>query len=390
MEKREKPAYLRLYEKLREEIVSGSRPCGSCLPSRRQMAQDGGLSEMTVDHSYELLCEEGYTESRPRSGVYVIYRKEARTGLREPFRQSARNTENQKVTGPAVSEPFPRSRGAAAAEEGEEPAAGYQPVAAAFPFSVLARVMRSVLADYGPRILEKSPNAGVPELRSAISRYLERSRGIQAGAGQIVIGSGAEYLYGLVVEMLGQERTFGIEAPSYSKIEQVYRARGVRCDLLPLGRDGIRSDALRATDATVLHITPFRSYPSGVTASATKREEYLRWADEPGRFLVEDDFESEFSLLRKREETLFAHRSKGNILYLNSFSRTVAPSLRVGYMALPEEVLALFDERVGFYSCTVPAFEQYVLAELIDGGDFERHISRIRRQARKNKTESLR
>ena len=133
----------------------------------------------------------------------------------------------------------------------------------------------------------------------------------------------------------------------------------------------------------MLHITPFRSFPSGVTATASKRREYLRWASEPDRYIVEDDCESEFSLLRKPEETLFAGTTRQNVIYLNTFSRTVSSSFRVGYMVLPRALLPVFELRVGFYSCTVPTFEQYVLAELISGGDFERHINRIRRGERK-------
>ena len=187
-----------------------------------------------------------------------------------------------------------------------------------------------------------------------------------------------------MVELLGRDRIYGLESPSYRKIEQVYRSRGVEVAFCPLGKDGILSGALKATPASVLHVTPFRSFPSGVTATASKRREYLRWAsDEPDRYIVEDDYESEFSLLRKPEETLFAGSSRRNVIYLNTFSRTVSPSFRVGYMVLPRSLLPVFELRVGFYSCTVPAFEQYVLSELISGGEFERHINRIRRSERK-------
>ncbi len=348
----DKPEYLKLYESLRDEIARGAWPYGARLPSRRQVALDRGLSAVTVEHSYELLCQEGYAEAHPRSGYFVIYR---------------------------------RSDGFAAAEAAQalpRPAQGVGE-ADAFPFSVLAKSMRRVISDYGEALLQKPPNAGCLELRRALSAYLSRNRGVQAGVEQIVIGSGAEYLYGLVVELLGRERVFAVEDPSYAKIEQVYRSKGVAVEPLPLGRDGIRSAALRNTRATVLHITPFRSYPTGVTASASKRGEYLRWATEGDRYIVEDDFESEFSLLRKPEETVFSRSERGNVIYLNTFTRTVSPSLRVGYMVLPERLTAAFEARVGFYSCPVPAFEQYLLADLIAGGDFERHINRVRRQKRR-------
>ena len=348
-----KPAYLTLYESLREEIISGIRPFGSRLPSRRILARDRGVSAITAEHSIELLCEEGYAESRPRSGCYVIYRET--DGFTLP---SVRQEHRISSVPPA-------------------------PDRDTFPFPALARVMRRVLTEYGEEIMVRSPNAGCPILREALCSYLARNRGIRVQPDQIVIGAGAEYLYGLAVELLGSDRIYGIEAPSYQKIEQVYRSRNVQVDFCPLGKDGILSEALRSTKASVLHITPFRSFPSGVTATASKRREYLRWASEPDRYIVEDDYESEFSLLRKPEETLFAGTTRQNVIYLNTFSRTVSSSFRVGYMVLPRALLPVFELRVGFYSCTVPTFEQYVLAELISGGDFERHINRIRRGERK-------
>ena len=351
--KQNKPAYLTLYESLREEIVSGVRPFGSRLPSRRILARDRGVSAVTAEHSVELLCEEGYAESRPRSGCYVVYRES------DGFTLPSVRTEHRLPPAP--------------------PASGRN----VFPFPTLAKVMRRVLSEYGEEIMVRPPNAGCTELREALCSYLARNRGIRVLPDQIVIGAGAEYLYGLTVELLGSGRVYGVEAPSYQKIEQVYRSRGVKVDYCPLGKDGILSEALRNTSASVLHITPFRSFPSGVTATASKRREYLRWADAPDRYIVEDDYESEFSLLRKPEETLFAGAARQNVIYLNTFSRTVSSSFRVGYMVLPRSLLPVFEERVGFYSCTVPAFEQYVLAELIRGGEFERHINRIRRNERK-------
>ncbi len=349
----EKPAYLALYESLREEILSGVRPFGSRLPSRRSLARDRGVSGVTADHCIELLCEEGYAEARPRSGYYVIYRES------DSFAQPSARPERRA--------PLPVSA----------------PERDVFPFPTLARVMRRVLSEYGEEILVRPPNTGCGELKDALCSYLARNRGIRVSSDQIVIGAGAEYLYGLAVELLGSGRIYGLESPSYRKIEQVYRSRGVQIAFCPLGKDGILSEALRDTPASVLHITPFRSFPSGVTATASKRREYLRWAAEGDRFIVEDDYESEFSLLRKPEETLFAASARRNVIYLNTFSRTVSPAFRVGYMVLPRPLLPVFDRRVGFYSCTVPAFAKYVRVELIGGGDFERHINRIRRSERK-------
>ena len=346
-------AYLQLYRQMREDIRHQVYPYGTRLPSKRLLAQETGVSTITVEHTYELLCDEGYAEARQRSGYFVSFRTDL--GFAAP----------PSVTPVSMPHSSSQSR--------------------QFPVSVLAKTMRKVLGDLGDGLLEKSPNSGFPQLRQAISQYLRRSRGIEAAPEQIIIGSGSEYLYGLTVELLGRDRVYGIESPSYNKIRQVYEAADVRCELLPLGSDGIESRALNSSEADVLHITPYRSFPTGVTASASKRHEYIRWAAIQGRYLVEDDFESEFSLSGKPWETLFCHSTDDNVIYLNSFSKTVSAGLRVGYMVLPRHLVAEFQKKLGFYSCTVPTFEQFVLAELIASGDFERHINRVRREKRREK-----
>ena len=349
----EKPAYLQLYEQLRSNIVNGIYPYMSKLPSKRLISSECSVIVVTVEHAYELLCEEGYVEARERSGFFVLFREGDGFSLPQEDYAALR----RPPTHPEISQ--------------------------GFPFSLIAKSMRRVLSEYAEAILIKSPNCGCDELRLAISRYLARSRGILAAPNQIVVGSGAEYLYGLIVEMLGNDRIYGIEDPSYEKIEKVYQARGVHCEGLPLGQDGIESTALAESRASVLHITPFRSYPSGVTATASKRREYLRWSSASDLFIVEDDFESEFTVSRKPEETVFSLSNGENVIYLNTFSRTISPSIRVGYMVLPKPLVSKFEEKVGFYSCTVPAFVQYLLADLINRGDFERHINRVRRAKRR-------
>lgn len=345
--------YLKLYEMLKKEIMIGAYQYGSRLPSKRTLAEEMGTSVIPVEHAYELLCEEGYAEARARSGHFVIYRKDDFI-----FNQSEWNVE-----------PFHSNRTHEAKSD--------------FPYTVLAKTMRRVLLDYQEKIMIKSPNQGCPELCQALSRYLARSCGIEVRPEQIIVGSGAEYLYGLVVKLLGTNRVFGIEIPSYEKIRKVYHAHGVQCELLKLGPDGIQTVELEQTKATVLHVTPFHSFPSGITASASKRMEYLRWAEKHGGFIIEDNYDAELTVSKKNDDTIFSLSEKGLVIYLNTFSGTIAPSIRVGYMVLPERLLEDFQQKLGFYSCTVPVFEQYVLAELLQSGDFERHINRVRRKRRR-------
>jgi len=350
----QRPAYMQLYAMLRSDIAGGVYAWGAKLPSKRLLAEECGVSVITVEHAFAILCDEGYIRSQQRSGYYVLYRAGDFVSMPEHVPTVHRDV----------------------CPSGET---------AGFPFSVLSRTMRRVLLDYGEQILVKPPNRGCDELREAIAAYLVRSAGITARPEQIVIGSGAEYLYGLIVQMLGKERVFALENPSYEKIRRVYQANGVRCDLLPMGTDGIRSEALEVSAATVLHITPFNSYPSGVTASASKRAEYIRWAERRRGYIVEDNFDSELTVSTKAEDTVFAQAPEGCVIYVNTFSRTIAPSIRAGYMVLPDALLEVFEQRLGFYSCTVPVFEQYVLAMLLDSGDFERHINRVRRMRRKQR-----
>ena len=160
---------------------------------------------------------------------------------------------------------------------------------------------------------------------------------------------------------------------------------GIRTESLRLGDKGILTEELKRAGARVLHVTPFHSYPSGITANASKRREYIRWAEERSGLIIEDDFDSEFTLLSKAEDTLFSLAPHGPVVYMNTFSRTIALSVRVAYLVLPENRLSRFQERTGFYSCTVPVLDQLILAELISHGDFERHINRVRRRRRRKK-----
>ncbi len=346
--------YLEIYRHFRRAILAGDYPHGTKLPSKRTVAETYGVSTVTAEHALALLCDEGYVESRERSGYFVIFSEEG--GPLTPAAETA----------PPPSLP---------------PVA---PTHADFPFAAFAGTMRRTLAKYGPVITQRCEGKGCPALRHAISRYLARSRGIHTDPNRIVIGAGAEYLYGLLVQMLGEDRIYGIENPSFEKIELVYRAHNAICRLLPLAADGIDGAALAATDADVLHITPYRSFPSGVSATATKKHAYLRWVRGGERIIIEDDVESEFTATGKPADTLFSMDGGEHVIYLNSFSKTVFPAIRCAYMVLPPGTVSIFEEKVGFYASSVSAFEQYVLAEYIDSGDFERHINRVRRQKRRS------
>lgn len=352
------PAYLDIYYRLREAIIGKAYRYGQKLPSKRALADQMHVSVITISHAYELLVDEGYAQARERSGYYVSFND---------------------------AEPFMAGTQAVAEEDTSD---DYEenfviPPVPDFPFNAYAKAVRKVLNDEGERLFIKSENQGRYDLRQAIAAYLLRNRGMNVTADQILVGSGAEYLYGMAVAMLGREKIYAVEDPSYEMIEKIYRQNGVSVEKLRMGSDGILSTELMSAKAEVLHVTPFHSYPSGVTADATKRAEYVNWAKYRDAYIVEDDYDSEFTVKSRREDTLFSMEPEHHIIYINTFSRTISHATRVGYMVLPKALASQMLSKVDFYSCTVPVLDQAVLKELLNSGEFERHINRVRRRLKR-------
>jgi GntR family transcriptional regulator/MocR family aminotransferase len=359
LEQRDKEAkYYYIYKMIRRDIEQGNLKKNEKLPSKRSLAEHLGVSLITVENAYQMLKVEGYIEPRERSGYYVCEIRAI---------PSSRSKEEKLVMLPEQSEQIEDGRLQNKAGSG-------------FPYSLYFKTVRAVITDYGEELLQRSPNEGCAILRNSIAAYLLRYRGVFAQPRQIIIGSGAEHLYGTVVRLLGQDKVYGIEDPSYHQIRKVYEGTGAKCELLEMGPDGITSGALSGMQADVLHVTPFHSYPSGVTASIGKRYEYLEWARKEGRYIVEDDFDSEFFMPGKPIETLFMLDDSNSVIYINTFSKSLSPSIRMGYMILPEYLLGQYYETSGGFSCTVPVLEQYALAEFINKGYFEQHLSRVRRR----------
>ena len=363
----EKTKYYYLYSAMKEDILSGVLKKNEKLPSKRALAEHLGISLITVETAYQMLKDEGYIESRERSGYYV-------TELKLLGKRSDISQRKQLELLDAV-------------KQDEMPEKGM------FPESVYFKMVRTVLNDYRSALLKKSPNEGCAILRNAIAKYLLRYRGIFAQPEQIIIGSGAEHLYSTVVRMFGNDKIYGLENPSYQQIRMVYEGMGAHCEMLQMGKEGILSTELEQTQADILHVTPFHSYPSGVTATVRKRQEYLEWAkagcnqkdEDPNghkfnRLIIEDDFDSEFFMPGKPIDTLYMLDDSQSVIYINTFSKSLSPSIRIGYMILPEKYLEVYREKMGDFSCTVPVLDQYVLAEFIDKGHFEQHLNRVRKR----------
>lgn len=387
----DKSKYYYLYSAIKEDILSGALKKNEKLPSKRSLAEHLGVSLITVETAYQMLKDEGYIESRERSGYYVTELKLLRKKVNLERELELLEHGDRKQL-----QLLESKREMQGERLGQELDKNVQEKSL-FPESVYFKTVRSVLNDYGSELLEKSPNEGCAILRNAIAKYLLRYRGIFAQPEQIIIGSGAEHLYSTVVRMFGNDKIYGLENPSYQQIRMVYEGMGAQCEMLQMGKEGILSTELERTQADILHVTPFHSYPSGVTATVRKRHEYLEWTkrgisdDEEDhleeklqkrseRIIIEDDFDSEFFMPGKPIDTLYMLDDSQSVVYINTFSKSLSPSIRIGYMILPEKYLEVYREKMGDFSCTVPVLDQYVLAEFIDKGHFEQHLSRVRRR----------
>ena len=354
--------YEQLYRRVKEDILSGRLAAGEKLPSKRALAAHLEVSVITVKNAYEQLMAEGYLTGVEKKGYFVSF-----------------------VLPPLPSQPPPVTQDAP--EPGERTwfldLVTNSIDAEDFPFTVWARLMRQTILEQGTGLLHPTPPQGAWALRRAIADHLRQFRGMAVGAEQIIVGAGTEVLYSLLVQLLGREATYGVEDPGYGKIARIYRACGASVAAVPLDGDGLSVQELRRSGADVVHISPSHHYPTGRVMPITRRQELLRWAQEkPERIILEDDYDSEFRFTLRPIPTLQSIDRAGRVIYVNTFSRTLAPSLRISYMVLPKSLTEHYRAQLGFYSSTVPAMEQYTLARFLDEGYFEAHINRMRKSYR--------
>ena len=248
-----------------------------------------------------------------------------------------------------------------------------------------SRIIRQVLADDQAQLLRNPPAGGRADLREAIAGHLRGFRGLEVDPEQIVVGAGTEYLYGLLVQLLGTDRPWAVEEPGYQKAELVYRGHGARCLRVPLDAEGLRADLLAASDAGVVHVSPSHHFPTGRVMSAARRQELLRWAAAGERYIIEDDYDSEFRLAGRPIPALQSLDTAGRVIYMNTFTKTLASTIRVSYMVLPPALLRRYRERLSFYACTVSSIEQATLARFIAQGSFQRHLDRTRTAFRRKR-----
>ena len=337
------PLYEALYKCIREDICCGRLPAGSKLPSKRALSSHLKVSTITVEGAYNQLLSEGYIRSRERAGYFV------------EAVQTQSISETAPIQAPALS-----------------PSTG----SPRFPFTVWSRLQREVMLDLGQTLLQPMPNIGTLALRQAIAAHLQAFRGLQVDPAQILVGAGTDFLYNLLIQLLGRELCYALEEPGYSKIRKIYAAGGVRCISAPMDEKGVIPQDL--ADAQVLHISPSHHFPTGIITPMDRRQALLAWAGRD-KWIIEDDYDSEFRFLSRPMAAMASMDRQGRVIYMNTFSKSLAPSIRISYMVLPPALMQRFQETLGFYSCTVPSFEQYTLARFLQEGHFDRHINRARR-----------
>jgi len=353
------PLYEALYRCIRADILTGKLPAGTKLPSKRALCANLEVSKITVEGAYNQLLAEGYIRSREKAGYFV-----------ESLEQVSR---------PAQTFIPPEPEKEALLDLCGN-GLGH------FPFSVWSRLQRQVMQDLGEQLLLPLPNLGLWELRAAIAVHLFQFRGLQVSPDNILIGAGTDFLYNILIQLLGRDKCYAVEEPGYGKIRKIYHAGGVRCISAPMDEKGVIPEGLQ--NAQVLHFSPSHHFPTGIITPLDRRQKLLNWANSaPDRWIIEDDYDSEFRFNAHPMAAMQSLDSTGRVIYMNTFSKTLAPSIRISYMVLPEALMAAFQARLGFYSCTVPSFEQYTLARFLAEGHFEKHINRMRKRykARRNR-----
>lgn len=425
-----------LYQSIREDIARGRIPCGTKLPSKRNLAQHLDIGVATVTAAYDQLITEGFVRTEQRRGYFVEDVSEFRckpvtpqvkdsssedgtsvgaecgaqdaaagvfaahgaqdarfddasAGRNSRHRGTARSSADTASDTPAAETPH-------AIERARDPEyfvdlKANRTSVSLFPATVWGRYMREALSLPSDNLLRSIPFNGLPELRRAIASYLRRTRGMDVSPDCIIIGAGSEYLYGRLLQMLGPTTTFAMENPGYRKFAAISKAFGNPWRPVPIDESGLLVDELEESGADVVHVSPANHFPTGIVMPIKRRLELFEWANRARkRYIIEDDYDSEFRYSGRLIMPLFADDASDKVIYLNAFSKTMVPSLRISYMVLPPKLLARYVDTMSFYSCTVSSFEQYALARFIDEGHLERHINRTRNFYRRQREAVLR
>jgi GntR family transcriptional regulator / MocR family aminotransferase len=351
--------YEHLYKCIKNDILQGVLVPGDRLPSKRSFAKHLNISTITIESAYAQLLAEGYIYSIAKKGYFV-------SDIINSMKSSAAASQSNLELSAGKPEYYVDFL-------------SNQTNPANFPYSIWVKLMREVISEKSEELMMNSPSGGILELRVAIAEHLRAFRGMKVSPQQIVVGAGTEYLYGLLIQLLGHDKVYAVEDPGYQKVAKIYRSNQVSCRYIPMDKQGILISSLEESRAEIAHISPSHHYPTGIITPISRRYELLGWASKSkDRYIVEDDYDSEFRLLGKPIPSLQSIDVMEKVIYINTFSKSLAPTIRIGYMILPQHLVEKFHRELSFYSCTVSTFEQFTLAKFIRDGYFEKHINRMR------------
>ena len=359
----DKHLYEQIYEHIRHEIWEGRLLAGERLPSTRSMADYLQVARSTVAYAYDQLLSEGYIESRPYKGYFVC-----------PIEGMVDMAERAKDP---AQEAAPRETVV------QKPLYDFSPHGidmSAFPFSVWKRITREILSEDHQELFARGEAQGDYRLRETICRYLHSSRGVNCTAEQIIVGAGNDYLLMLLEKILGRHVCVAMENPTYMRTRRIFHSFAYPVVTVPSDASGMIVSKLEETDARVAYVMPSHQYPLGTVMPIGRRTELVKWADGGAdRYLIEDDYDSEFRYRGKPIPSLQASDDHGKVIYIGTFSKAIAPAIRVSYMVLPERLLEKYNNECYFYSCTVSRIDQRILDEFIREGYFERHLNKMRK-----------
>lgn len=362
----DKCLYQQIYEYIRQEIRTGKLPKNEKLPSTRSLAEYLQVARSTVDSAYSQLLAEGYITAKPCKGYFVC-------GIEDLVDLSDNQMDKQIVREERRAEPPKESH----------IKYDFSPHAISmksFPYATWKKITREILVDANSEMFALGNPQGDAELRNTIGRYLHSSRGVNCDPEQIIIGAGNDYLLMLLEKILGRHIPIAMENPTYRRAYQVFESFDYQIDVLPMDENGLSVEALELSRAKVAYVMPSHQFPTGTVMPIGRRLELLKWAEqEEGRYLIEDDYDSEFRYRGKPIPSLQASDRSGKVIYIGTFSKSIAPAIRVGYMVLPMTLMEIYKENCGFYASTVSRIDQRILNEFIKNGYFERYLNKMRK-----------
>lgn len=354
------PMYEQIYRYIRQEIRGGALACKQKLPSTRQLAIHLQISRNTVDMAYSQLVSEGYIESIPKRGYFVCNITEL---LDLPTNPELTTTSN----------PSPK----------EHYQYDFSPFAidiSKFPFATWRKLSRECMSFDNNELFLLGARQGDLSFRQAIRQYLHESRGVNCSEDQILIGAGADYLLQLLCQLLSSDSKIAMENPTYKQAFLIFQGHHFPVQAIGLTEDGMSLQELSNSDANLCYVTPSHQYPVGIVMPYKQRLKLLAWANEDAsRYIIEDDHDSEFRYRGKPIPALAGMDTKGKVIYLGTFSRAIAPAIRIGYMVLPKPLLEQYQKNFSYYASTVSRVDQAILTSFIEGGYFERHLNRMRK-----------